>query len=133
MTPQKLISSVVGLLLAGPLALFLASCGGGGGGGNGGGGGGEYDYSVSLNPAKTMIAPGETVNLNLHYDAPASNKGITWKIACLQADCGSVSATGAFTAPAKVDQQMIMAITATSNDNPSKGYYVEIWVRARSW
>lgn len=125
------MSLVAGALLSiAGLSFSLISCGSGGGG-NGGGSGADYDYSVSLSPDKTMVAPGGTVNLNLHLDAPANNAGVTWKLVCLQSDCGSVSAAGIFTAPAKVDEQMVVAITATSNDNPSKGYYVEIWVTGK--
>lgn len=120
------------LLLITGLVLSLISCGGGGtNGSGGGGGGGEYDYSVSLAPDKTTVAPGGTVNLNLHYDAPASNAGIGWKLICVQSDCGSVSSAGVYTAPAKVDAQMVVGIKATSNDNPSKGNYVEIWVTGK--
>jgi hypothetical protein len=116
-------------LLLGGLLLLLAACGGGGGGG--GSTGQEYDYSVNLTPEKTSVAPGGTVNLGLHYDAPASNAGITWKLTCAQADCGSVTAAGMYTAPAKVDAQMVVGISATSKDNPSKGYYVEIWITGK--
>lgn len=116
-------------LLLGGLLLLLAACGGGGGGG--GSTGQQYDYSVSLTPEKTSVAPGGTVNLGLHYDAPASNAGITWKLVCVQSDCGSVTAAGMYTAPAKVDAQMVVGIHATSNDNPNKGYYVEIWITGK--
>lgn len=116
-------------LMLGILLLMVSACGGGGGGG--GGGGQQYDYSVSLTPDKTLVAPGGTVNLNLHYDAPANNAGITWKLVCVQSDCGSVTASGVYTAPAQVEAQMVVAITATSKDNPSKGYYVEIWISGK--
>lgn len=116
------------LFLLGGILLLLTACGGGGGGG---GSGQEYDYSVSLSPDKTSVAPGGTVNLNLHYDAPASNAGITWNLGCLQTNCGSVTAGGIYTAPASVDAQMMVGISATSKDNPSKGYYVEIWVTGK--
>ena len=125
---KKTIYVVSAALLLGGLLLLLASCGGGGGGGSTGQ---EYDYGISLTPEKTSVAPGGTVNLGLHYDAPANNAGIMWKLTCNQSDCGSVSAAGIYTAPAKVDEQMIVGVSATSKDNPSKGYYVEIWVTGK--
>lgn len=116
-------------LLLGGLLLPLTSCGGGGGGG--GGGGVDYDYGISLTPDKTSVAPGGTINLNVKYDAPKSNSGITWSMICPQADCGSVSSGGIYTAPAKVDAQMKVGIKAKSNDKPAQGYYVEIWVTGK--
>lgn len=116
---------LVGLLLLSGLLLLLTSCGGGG---NGGGGGVDYDYGISLTPGKTSVAPGETLNLNFKYDAPATNAGVTWSLGCVQADCGSVSAAGFYTAPAKVDAQIPVGIRATSNDKPTSSYYVQIWV-----
>ena len=121
--------SIVSLMSLSGL-LLVTSCGGGGGS-SGGGGGVDYDYSVSLSPDKTMVAPGGTVNLNLHLDAPANNAGVTWKLACEQADCGSVSPTAVYTAPGKVDEQIAVGISATSKDNPSKGYYVQIWITGK--
>lgn len=130
MTLRRMGFVISEFLLVIGLALPLSSCGGGKGS-SGSGGGSQYDYSVSLAPDKTSVAPGGTVNLNLHYDAPASNAGITWKMACLQTDCGSVSSNGIYTAPAKVDAQVVIGISATSNDKPTQGYYVEIWVTGK--
>lgn len=127
-SPKKTGYVISIALLLGGLLLLLAACGGGGGGGSTGQ---EYDYTVNLAPEKTSIAPGETVNLNLHYEAPANNAGITWKLTCTQSDCGSVSAAGIFTAPAHVQAQMVVGISATSKDNPSKGNYVEIWITGK--
>jgi len=114
------------LLILGCLFLLVSGCGGGGGGN--GGGGSEYDYGITLNPSSTTVAPGGTVNLNVHQDAPPNNAGITWKLTCAQTDCGSVSSAGIYKAPAAVSAQMVVGIKATSNDRPSMGYYVEIWV-----
>lgn len=118
---------IASLLFGGVLLLPLNSCGGGGGGG----GGVDYDYGISLTPDKTIVAPGGIVDLNVHYDAPSSNAGITWKLTCTQTDCGSVSTSGIYTAPAKVDAQMVVGIRATSNDKPSSSYYVEVWVSGK--
>jgi hypothetical protein len=120
---------IISLVLLGNLLLLLTACGGGGGGG--GGTGTEYDYTVNLSPDKTSVAPGGTVNLNLQYDAPPSNAGIAWTLSCSQSDCGSVSSAGIYTAPAQVEEQMVVGISAKSKDNPSKGYYVEIWVTGK--
>ncbi len=116
---------ITDLLLLGGLILPMASCGQGS---SGGGGGTQYDYGVSLTPTKSTVAPGETVNLNLHYDAPATNAGLTWALSCVQADCGSVTAAGMYTAPATVTAQMTVGIRATSKDRPTNSYYVELWV-----
>ncbi len=121
---HRLIS--ISLLIA--ISTTLCACGGGGGGD---GGGPEHDYTVRLSPDKTTVAPGGTVNLNLYYDAPANNAGISWGIGCLKGDCGSVSAAAVYTAPAKVDEQMVVGIRATSKDDPTKSYYVEIWVTGK--
>lgn len=110
------------LILMGTLLILLAACGGGGGGGV------EYDYGVMMTPDKTTVAPGGTVNLNVKYDAPPTNAGLTWSVNCTQSSCGSVSATGIYTAPAKVDEQMAVMVRATSNDQPSSSYLVTLWV-----
>lgn len=110
------------------LPLGLAGCFGGGGGGDSGT---QYDYGISLTPDKTVVEPGGTVNLNVKYDAPANNAGITWQVSCALGDCGSVSSAGIYTAPAKVSQQVKVGIKATSNDQPAQGYYVEIWVTGK--
>jgi hypothetical protein len=115
---------ITDLLLLGGLILPVASCGQG----SSGGGGTQYDYGVSLTPAKSTVAPGETVNLNLHYDAPATNAGLTWSLSCTQADCGSVTAAGMYTGPATVTAQMVVGIRATSKDRPTSSYYIELWV-----
>ena len=121
---------IASLVFLGCSLLPLISCGGGGHGSSGSGSV-DYDYGVSLSPDKTMVAPGSTVNLNMHYDAPANNAGITWKLTCAQTDCGSVSSAGIYTAPAKVDAQIVVGIRATSNDKPTQGYYVEVWVTGK--
>lgn len=120
----------VAALAATGCLLPLISCGGGGGG-DSGGGGLEHDYTVRLSPEKTMVAPGGTVNLNLYYDAPASNAGIAWSLGCIQTDCGSVSASGIYTAPAKVDEQIAVGIRAISKDDSTKSHYVTIWVTGK--
>lgn len=121
-----------GYLVAGLITLIgllaLTSCGGGGGGDSGGP---EHDYTVRLSSDKTMVDPGGTVNLNLYYDAPANNAGISWGIGCIHGDCGSVSAAGIYTAPAKVDEQMDVGIRATSKDDPTKSHFVTIWVKGK--
>lgn len=123
---SKTAGTHIGFFLAlTAILLPLTSCGSGGGGG---GGGVDYDYGISLTPDKTMVAPGGTVNLNVKYDAPKNNAGITWTVACLQTDCGSVSANGIYSAPAQVEAQMKVGIKATSKDKPTSGYYVEIWI-----
>jgi hypothetical protein len=126
MTLRRMSFVAGGLLFVAGLGLPLISCGGGGGAG--GGGGVDHDYGIMLTPASTMVAPGGTINLNVHYDAPANNLGITWSVGCGQADCGSVSSSGIYTAPAKADLQIPVGIRATSNDKPTMSYYVEIWV-----
>lgn len=114
------------LLTLGCILLPLTSCGGGGGGG-----GTEYDYGISLTPDKSMVDPGSTVNLNVHYDAPANNAGITWQVGCDFSNCGSVSASGIYTAPATVEEQMSVGIRATSKDRPTSSYFVQVWVRGK--
>lgn len=120
-----LMRLVTGLLLTGGLTLPLISCGGGGGSD---GGGTSYDYGITLTPEKTSVAPSGTINLNVRYDAPSSNAGIKWTLGCPQTDCGSVSTAGVYTAPAAVELQMKVGIRATSNDQPTSSYYVEVWV-----
>ena len=119
---------LIGMLMAMACLLSLTSCGGGGGGNSGGP---EHDFTVRLSPEKTTVAPGGTINLNLYYDAPANNAGITWGVGCIQSDCGSVSSSAIYTAPARVDEQMAVGIRATSKDDSTKSYYVTIWVTGK--
>lgn len=122
---SPLMRLITAILLTGGLTLPLISCGGGGGSSSGGT---EYDYGINLTPEKTSVAPAGTINLNMRYDAPSSNAGIKWTLSCSQTNCGSVSGTGIYTAPATVELQMKVGIRATSNDKPTSSYYVEVWV-----
>ena len=86
--------------------------------------------SVSIAPAYAFVAPSSASINSVQFTATvanSSNSNVTWSVqsgvagqGCAGSACGSVSATGLYTAPATAPSPNAIAVTATSAADPTK-------------
>src|ERR1700690_1662802 len=89
---------------------------GGGGGGGGGTGGGQQNVVVTITPASASALLGESVNFQASVTG-ATNTAVTWSVngvAGGDAQAGTISATGQYTAPSTMPSGTTITVTATS-------------------
>ncbi len=109
--------------IAAVLAVVAAACGcggtvssGSGGGGGGGTGGGQQNVVVKVTPASASAVLGATVNFQASVTG-TTNTAVSWSVngvAGGNAQSGTISATGQYTAPATMPSGANITVTATS-------------------
>ena len=81
--------------------------------------------SLAVSPAAMQsVDQGQTINYSATVMNDSSGRGITWKVTCSAANCGSLSSqngsTTVYTAPSPVAATLAVSISATSVADPTK-------------
>ncbi len=102
-----------GMLLAVASVIAMAACGGGGGGG---GTTASTITSVTATCSPSTIQYGQTSQCSATVMGTGSfSSAVTWT-----ASAGSISSSGLFTAPSGGNASLLVTVTATSSQDPSK-------------
>lgn len=75
--------------------------------------------SVQITPAAAVVAPSGTVEFAAVVTA-SPNTAVTWKISCSGTTCGTITASGVYTAPSSSPSPNAVTVTATSQDVPTQ-------------
>ncbi len=116
-------------------ALVLSNCSGGGGGGGGDTGGSTGDSGATLDTAggATTVASSGTLTIGVN-SANTTDMNVTWSLSCPagSSDCGTITpATTGFAdykAPDEVTDRFDVTVTATSVQDPSRSWSLELTV-----
>ncbi len=83
--------------------------------------------TVNLVPVAITVAPGSVASLNIggtqQFTATvtgSTNTAVTWSVTCLGSNCGTISASGLYTAPASIASAIAVTVQATSSADGSK-------------
>lgn len=77
--------------------------------------------SVSMAPYSQTVQVGGTQQFRAIVSSNGANQGVTWSVGgtgCSGASCGTIDATGKYTAPASVPDPATVTVTATSVADP---------------
>ncbi len=105
----------VGYLVA--VTLALSGCGGAGGVGVVG------VVGVTVTPSSATVQAGGVQQFTARVSPSGANQAVTWSVSgagCTGASCGTIDATGRYTAPATVPAPPTAAVMARSNADPTK-------------
>jgi hypothetical protein len=75
--------------------------------------------SVQVTPGSAVVAPSGTVEFAAVVSA-SQNTAVTWQISCASTSCGTISASGVYTAPSSAPNPNAVTVTATSQDDPTQ-------------
>jgi hypothetical protein len=82
--------------------------------------------TVNLAPVAVTVTPGSS-SLNVHgtqqFTATvtgSTNTAVTWVVSCSLSDCGTISASGLYTAPATINTAAAVTVKATSSKDNTK-------------
>jgi hypothetical protein len=122
------------LVFASVIALLVVGCSGG----SGSGPTPPVPISVSfLNPPATSLNTGTSTGLAATVNNDPNNAGVTWRVSCGSASCGTISpastASGAaatYTAPSAVPTPATVIVTATSVTDNTKSVSASITITA---
>jgi len=84
------------------------------------GGGGKPTVTVVVAPKAQNVIVATTQQFAATVTG-SSNTAVAWSVggsACTTQDCGSISATGLYSAPKSIPNPALLAVTATANANP---------------
>jgi hypothetical protein len=90
--------------------------------------------AVQISPMTTSVQVGGVTQFTAAVQNDPSNKGVTWSISsepsipCTGSDCGTINATGRYTASSTVNDAPGLLITATSVADPSKSGNAVVFV-----
>ena len=79
--------------------------------------------SVTVSPTSATVEPGGVQQFTAIVSPGGANQAVTWSVsgtACTGASCGTIDATGKYTAPATVPNPATVIVTATSVADPNK-------------
>ncbi len=95
---------LLAFLVAIVFALVMAGCGGSSSDGS---------ISVSVFPAAVELGASETQQFTATV-TNTSNTSVKWSLSCSGGNCGAISSTGLYTAPAQIPAEITVTVTATS-------------------
>jgi hypothetical protein len=81
--------------------------------------GGKKSVTVVVDPKTQSVVVGTTQQFTATVTG-SSNMGVAWSVGgtdCTSQDCGSISASGLYTAPATIPNPALVAVTATASAN----------------
>jgi hypothetical protein len=84
------------------------------------GGGGKPTVTVVVAPKTQSVVVATTQQFAATVTG-SSNTAVAWSVggsACAMQDCGSISASGLYSAPKSIPNPALVAVTATANANP---------------
>lgn len=93
-----------------------------------------FVVSVGVSPNQVVLATGGQQQFSAQVTG-TSNTAVTWSVAgigCVGGSCGSVTASGLYTAPAVVPQSAAVKVVATSVADPTKSGSASLVVQAAS-
>ncbi len=96
--------------------------------------GSSSTVSVGVSPAQVVLATGGQQQFSAKVTG-TSNTSVTWGVSgigCVGSSCGSISASGLYTAPNSVPTSSAITITAVSVANPSKSGSASLVVQSAS-
>ena len=79
--------------------------------------------SVTVSPTSATVEPGGVQQFTAIVSPSGANQAVTWSVsgtACTGASCGTIDATGKYTAPATVPNPATVIVTATSVADSNK-------------
>ncbi len=87
--------------------------------------------AVAVTPASATVQPGGVQQFTATVTPSGANQAVTWSVSgtgCAGASCGTIDATGRYTAPATVPNPLNLTATATSVSDPTKSGSASITV-----
>ena len=72
---------------------------------------------VTVSPTSTQVAVGSQQQFHATI-VGAEDSTVTWSVGCEGSTCGTISADGLYTAPAKIPNPPTLAVTATLKNAP---------------
>ncbi len=84
--------------------------------------------TITISPTSVKLAPSTTRQFTAHVTG-SSNTSVSWSIAgagCSGVNCGTISSSGFYTAPATVPNPSVVTVTATSQADTTKSASAQV-------
>jgi hypothetical protein len=77
--------------------------------------------TITVSPSSVSLGASETQQFTANV-TNTSNTAVTWAVSCSSAPCGTISASGLYTAPSVIPSAVTATVTATSQADSTKNF-----------
>src|SRR5258706_978442 len=126
---SKMLAKELLAVLAIASLVFLVGCGGTTGQSTTGQSMNQPPGGVTVSPASTTVQTGGVQQFTATVSPSGTNQAVTWSLSgtgCAGANCGTIDATGKYTAPASVPNPPTVTVRATSVVNAAAAAFAAV-------